>query len=93
MVQRAEALCNDKFIGIEYIYTIIDGKQINDPEKLGEIRSKSRNNELFCTCGCGANLILVAGDKNLRQQHFRIKKGTDTGKCTFISEGQKSIDS
>ena len=93
MVQRAEALCNDKFIGIEYIYTIKDGKQINEPEKLSEIRSKSRNNELFCTCGCGANLILVAGDKNLRQQHFRIKKGTDTGKCTFISEGQKSIDS
>ena len=32
------------------------------------------NQDIPCPCGCGANLILVAGDKNLREQHFRINK-------------------
>ena len=73
MAQRTVALCDGKFIGIESIYTVVNGCQINIPDKLKELRAKSQNNELFCPCGCGANLILVAGDKNLREQHFRIK--------------------
>ena len=73
MAQRTVALCNGKYIGIESIYTVIDGRQINIPEKLKELRTKSRNSELFCPCGCGANLILAAGDKNLREQHFVIE--------------------
>ena len=60
MAQRTVALCDGKFIGIESIYTVIDGKQINIPDKLEQLRAKSRNNELFCPCGCGANLVLVA---------------------------------
>ena len=33
MAQRIVALCDGKFIGIESIYTVIDGKQINIPDK------------------------------------------------------------
>ena len=51
MAQRTVALCDGKFIGIESIYTVIDGKQINIPDKLEQLRAKSRNNELFCPCG------------------------------------------
>ena len=66
MAQRTVALYKDKYIGIETIYTVVNGRQINIPEKLRELRARSRNNELFCPCGCGANLILVAGDKKLK---------------------------
>lgn len=92
MAQRTVALCDGKFIGIESIYTVIDGKQINIPDKLEQLRAKSRNNELFCPCGCGANLVLVAGERNLREQHFRIKEGFD-GICQMPVEGINSIDS
>ena len=91
MAQRTVCLCDGKYIGIETIYTVIDGKQINIPEKLKELRIKSQNNQLFCPCGCGANLILVAGDRNLREQHFRTKSGTDDNKCTAIKEGAVTI--
>lgn len=91
MAQRTVALCDGKYIGIETVYTVIDGKQINIPEKIKELRVKSRNNELFCPCGCGSNLVLVAGDKNLREQHFRIKD--ENGRCQVIAEGQTSINS
>lgn len=93
MVQRTVALCNGKYIGIETIYTVINGRQINIPEKLKELRTKSQNNELFCPCGCGTNLILVAGDKNLREQHFREKSGTGTYECNMPTEGKTSVDS
>ena len=93
MAQRTVALCDGKYIGIETVYTVIDGKQINIPDKLKELRRKSRNNELFCPCGCGANLVLVAGDKNLREQHFRIKDGQNFENCTVVTEGRTSIDS
>lgn len=93
MAQRTVALCDGKYIGIETIYTVINGQQINIPEKLKELRAKSRNNELFCPCGCGSNLILVAGDKNLREQHFRIKEGSFNQDCNVITEGKTSVDS
>lgn len=93
MAQRTVALCDGKFIGIETIYTVINGQQINVPEKLKELREKSQRNELFCPCGCGINLILVAGDKNLREQHFREKTGTGEYECTMPTEGKTSVDS
>lgn len=93
MAQRTVALCDGKYIGIETIFTVINGKQINIPEKLKELRAKSQNNELFCPCGCGANLVLVAGDKNLREQHFRIKDGQQFENCSVITEGKTSVDS
>ena len=93
MAQRTVALYKGKYIGIETIYTVVNGQQINIPEKLKELRDKSQNNELFCPCGCGANLILVAGDKNLREQHFRIKDANLDQKCNVITEGKTSVDS
>lgn len=74
MAHRTVAICDGKYIGIESIYTVINGHQINIPDRLKNLREKSRNNKLFLITTCGANLILVAGDKNLREQHFRIKR-------------------
>ncbi len=93
MAQRTVALCNGKYIGIESIFTVVNGKQINIPDKLKELRKKSQNNELFCPCGCGANLVLVAGDKNLREQHFRIKDAEYDKECQLVTEGRTSVDS
>lgn len=70
MAQRTVALCDGKYIGIESIFTVINGRQINIPEKVEALRTKSRRNQLNCPCGCGALLILVAGDRNLREQHL-----------------------
>ncbi len=91
MAQRTVAVCNGKYIGIETIYTVVNGQNINIPDKLKVLRQKSQNNELFCPCGCGANLILVAGDKNLKEQHFRIKDGENTSLCHAVTEGKISI--
>ena len=91
MALRAICLCDGKLIGIETIFTVINGMQINIPEKVEALRKKSRNNELFCPCGCGANLTLVAGDRNLREQHFRLKDGQSDKDCGFVSEGRTSI--
>ena len=91
MVQRSVCLCDGKYIGIESIFTVIDGKQINIPEKLSALRTRSRKGELFCPCGCGANLILVAGDRNLRAQHFRLKDSARQHECTAETERPHSI--
>lgn len=93
MAERNIAMYNGQLIGIETIYTVINGEQINIPDKLKTLREKSQNNELFCPCGCGANLILVAGDRNLRRQHFREKSGSAKLECKMPTEGNKSIDS
>ena len=93
MAQRTVALCDGKYIGIETIYTVIKDRQINILEKLKELRAKSQINELFCPCGCGTNLILVAGDKNLREQHFREKIGTGHYEFNMPTEGKTSVDS
>jgi len=34
MAQRTVALCDGRYVGIETIYTVINGRQINIPEKL-----------------------------------------------------------
>ncbi len=93
MAQRTVCLCNGKYVGIETIFTVINGQQINIPRKLKELRTKSQDNELFCPCGCGANLILVAGDRNLRKQHFRLKHGICENECHVITEGKTAVDS
>lgn len=93
MAQRTVCLCDGKHIGIETIYTVVNGKQINIPEKLNDLREKSRSNNLFCPCGCGSNLILVAGDRNLREQHFRLKDREFYTSCQAVTEGRNSLDS
>ena len=98
MAERTTALYRDpdtgvtSYIGIESVYTVAGGKQINIPEKIEELRKKSRAHALFCPCGCGSRLILVAGDRNLREQHFRIyEKGNLP--CRAVMEGDLSISS
>ncbi len=93
MAQRTVCLYEGNYIGIETIFTIVNGKQINIPDKLEELREKSRKNQLFCPCGCGANLILVAGDKNLREQHFRLKESELYKECRAVYESKTSIES
>lgn len=93
MAQRTVCLCDGKYIGIESIFTVVNGRQINIPDKVEVLREKSRRNELFCPCGCRANLILVAGDRNLREQHFRIKDLELEKNCHLVSEGLESVDS
>lgn len=89
-VQRTVCMCDEKYIGIESVYTVINGKQINIPEKVEALRAKGREGLLLCPCGCGAKLMLVAGDKNLRAQHFRIKTMGHCS-CTAENEGDTSI--
>lgn len=93
MAQRTVALCDGEYIGIESIFTVINGRQINLPEKVESLREKSRSNQLFCPCGCGANLILVAGDRNLKEQHFRLKDGEYKRNCHLVTEGKCSVNS
>lgn len=93
MIKRSECIYNDEIVGIESIYTVIDGKQINIPDKVEALRKLGRNGLLKCPCGCGKKLILVAGDKGLRQQHFREKDGESWSECTLKQEGKESIDS
>lgn len=90
MALRTTCLCDGKIIGIETIYTVVNGMQINIPDKLEALRKRSKNNELFCPCGCGANLTLVAGDRNLRAQHFRLRNSQSEKECTFVTEGPVS---
>lgn len=93
MVTRSTCLYNGEIIGIETVYTVVEGKQINIPDKVESLRKKGRDGLLSCPCGCGQKLILVAGDRNLREQHFRIKDGSSWSNCTLKQEGENSVDS
>lgn len=93
MAKRSECLCDGKIIGIETIYTVVDGKQINIEKKLETLRAKSQNKELFCPCGCGTNLILVAGEKQLKEQHFRKDDKTCNYNCEYTPESKISVQS
>ena len=53
MVQRSVCLCDGKYIGIESIFIVIDGKQINIPDKLSALRTRSRKG------GCFAHAVAV----------------------------------
>ncbi len=93
MAQRTVCLNDGKYIGIETIFTVVNGKQINIPDKVEALRKKSRKNQLTCPCGCGAILTLVAGDQNLREQHFRLKDRECEQECCCMTEGKCSVDS
>lgn len=65
------------YIGIEAFTTLKDGMLINIPDKLKELREASHNRELFCECGCKRNVMVVAGEKQLKEQHFRLWPNQD----------------
>lgn len=91
MVKRSVCLCDGEYIGIESIYTVKDGKQINIPDKLEQLREKGRSGKLLCACGCGARLSVIAGDGNIRKQHFRVWPGEEKAGCRATEEGYISI--
>ena len=93
MAKRSKCLYDGNVIGIESIFTAINGKQINIPDKVEKLRELGRKGLLFCPCGCGSNLILIAGDKNLREQHFRIKNSEEAHfDCKVTYEGEESLN-
>lgn len=91
MALRTVCLCEGEYIGIESIFTVIDGEQINIKEKVEELREKSRRKQLFCPCECGANLMLIASDRKKKEQHFRLYSGEQSTKCQVEMEGKRSI--
>ena len=46
MAQRTVCLNDGKYIGIETIFTVVNGKQINIPDKVEALRKKSRKNQI-----------------------------------------------
>lgn len=90
---RSYCLYNGNYADIAEIYEIRDGKQINIPEKLKYYRKLSDSRQLFCPCGCGEVVILVAGDRNLRKQHFRLLHKFENSCCKYKEESSISIKS
>lgn len=94
MVFRRECLCEGVKIGIESIFYIKDGKQINIPGKVEQLRRLGREKKLFCSCdnNCGANLVVVAGERMLKEQHFRLHPDSvDNKNCSYKAETAESI--
>lgn len=93
MALRTECVYNGKKIGIESIFYISNGKQINIPDKLEVLRRLGREKQLFCPCNCGANLIVVAGERMQKEQHFRLHPdNADNPNCSYKSESAESIN-
>ena len=87
-VRRSSCMYNGESIGIENFYTLIDGKQINvDNGILEKFRALGKKGELFCDCEakCGSNVIIIASEKMLKRQHFRLK-GKERNGCTIKDE-------
>lgn len=94
MVFRRECLFEGTKIGIESIFYIKDGKQINIPGKVENLRRLGREKRLFCPCdnNCGANLLVVAGERMLKEQHFRLHPDSvDNKNCSYKAETAESI--
>ena len=91
---RPVAMCDDgRLIGIETVYTVVDGKQINIPGKVEAVRALGKNKRLFCPCGCGVNLYLSASPENLKKQHFRKFPGQAERDCHYKKESAESVNS
>lgn len=89
---RSYCLYKGKYLDIADMYEVIDGKQINIPEKLDYYRSLSNTHkDLTCPCGCGEVVVLVAG--SVRRQHFRLLKKFENTNCEYQEESELSIKS
>lgn len=92
MIKHSQCVTKDgRRIGIEYAFTIIDGKQVNIQGKVEELRRLSKTEGFYCRCGCGTQLIPVFGDRHLIRQHFREKSGTRSRECTASTESEYSF--
>lgn len=90
---RSYCLYNGDYVDISEIFEIREGKQINIPEKLKYYRQISDRRQLFCSCGCGEVVVLVAGEKNVRRQHFRLLHKFANSNCEYQEESEISIKS
>ena len=89
---RSCCLYRGNYIDIADMYKVIEGKQINIPEKLKYYRQLSNtHNDLMCPCGCGEVVVLVAG--SVRKQHFRLLKKFANSNCKYQEESDLSIRS
>lgn len=89
----AAMLEDGTILPIEEIYTVVDGKQINIPGILEKTKKLSRTGKLFCTCGCGNNLILKASQQALVRQHFALKRKEGCVECREIGETYTTVAS
>ena len=90
---RSECLFNDEKLHVSEVYHVVDGKQINIENKVELFRRLGREKKLFCPCGCGENVVLVAGPRNVRRQHFRLIGDRDGHRCEYEEESELSIAS
>lgn len=89
---RSYCLYNGNYLDIADIYEVIDGKQINIPEKLKYYRKLSdTHRDLKCPCGCGEVVVLVAG--SVKRQHFRLLKRLGNTNCKYEEESELSVKS
>lgn len=89
---RSYCMYRGNYLDIADMYEVIDGKQINIPEKLKYYRQLSdTHSELTCPCGCGEVVVLVAG--SVRKQHFRLLKKFASTNCEYQEESELSINS
>lgn len=94
-IKRNSCLYNNKIIGIENFFYLSDsGKEIKvDTGKIEEFRRLGSEDKLFCPCGCGARLCIVAGE--IQVKHFRLKKNQlkIDEICNWSEETEESISS
>lgn len=73
----------DELVTVEYSNDEIHYMN-NDSRLFREVRRASREHRLFCTCGCGGNLQLVAGDKSTTtHRFFRNYVDTANANCCY----------
>lgn len=89
---RSYCLYKGNYLDIADMHEVIDGKQINIPEKLKYYRQLSdTHSDLTCSCGCGEVVVLVAG--SVRKQHFRLLKKFGSSNCEYQEESDLSVKS
>lgn len=91
MSVRSICICNDNYMGVEEIYTLCEGMPIYIEGEVERVRELGRQRKLFCHCGCGANVTLVAGKEMKRAPHFRLWRGSNVEGCTALDESDNSI--
>lgn len=91
MARKAICIYDDKYLGVDEIYTLCEGMPVYIEGKVERLRELGHQKKLFCHCGCGANVILVAGKEMKRAPHFRVWGGSNVGECTALNESDNSI--
>lgn len=89
MIRRSACLYEKRVIGIENICTQNNGKIEYIPSARKWLKELSHEKLLFCPCGCGNNLTLVAG--KIRRPHFKIQDTPGAKKCLVVEESAVSV--